>query len=132
MLATLAGDHMTIRFRKNISGIYQSIGQIKLKKDIDREIDVFKWISTALDHSSSLEQERQTAAKTLADRDSAVSKLSNQIEELQKAKDADTQELLDKFCEVLNSKKAKIRDQQRLLSTAKVDRAKGQASRFDL
>jgi hypothetical protein len=50
-----------------------------------------------------------------------VSKLNAQLEELIDAKANHETELLEKFRDLLNEKKAKIRDQQRLLATAKVD-----------
>lgn len=50
-----------------------------------------------------------------------ISKLNAQLEELIAAKATHETELLEKFRDLLNEKKAKIRDQQRLLATAKVD-----------
>ena len=51
----------------------------------------------------------------------AISKLNAQLEELIAAKTNHETELLEKFRDLLNEKKAKIRDQQRLLVTANVD-----------
>jgi hypothetical protein len=53
--------------------------------------------------------------------------LKNQLEDLITAKTTHEAELLRKFCLILNEKKAKIRDQQRLLASAKVDLAKVRA-----
>ncbi len=50
-----------------------------------------------------------------------IRKLNAQLEELIVAKTNHETELLEKFRDLLNEKKAKIRDQQRLLATAKVD-----------
>jgi hypothetical protein len=50
-----------------------------------------------------------------------VAELRAQLEELTEAKTARETELLEKFCALLNEKKVKIREQQRLLSAAKVD-----------
>ena len=51
--------------------------------------------------------------------------LRKQLQQLVEAKKHHEDELLEKFRLLLNSKKAKIRDQKRLLSTVKVDRATG-------
>lgn len=50
-----------------------------------------------------------------------MAKLSAELDDLVKAKKEHENELLQKFAELLNTKKLKIRDQQRLLSDAKVD-----------
>jgi hypothetical protein len=47
--------------------------------------------------------------------------LRNQLDELTQSKKARETEMLEKFCALLNEKKVKIREQQRLLSTAHVD-----------
>lgn len=52
-----------------------------------------------------------------------MSKLNQQLEDLIKAKSEHEDALLQKFASLINSKKLKIRDQQRLLATAKVDDA---------
>lgn len=52
-------------------------------------------------------------------------KLHEQLKALIEAKAEHENALLQKFTELLNAKKLKIRDQQRLLATAKVDSEKG-------
>jgi len=54
-----------------------------------------------------------------------VADLRKQLQQLTEAKKHHEDELLEKFRLLLNSKKAKVRDQKRLLSTVKVDRATG-------
>jgi len=54
-----------------------------------------------------------------------VTDLRRQLQQLTEAKKQHEDELLEKFRLLLNSKKAKIRDQKRLLSTVKFDRATG-------
>jgi len=57
----------------------------------------------------------------------SLKKLNNDFEELVKAKTDHETELLEKFSVLLNEKKLKIRDQQRLLSSATVDPSKVEA-----
>jgi hypothetical protein len=51
----------------------------------------------------------------------SVDELKDQLADLIKAKEDDETQLLEKFCDLLNEKKLKIRQQQRLLATANVD-----------
>jgi hypothetical protein len=51
----------------------------------------------------------------------AVNELKDQLEELIEAKKADESELLEKFRDLLNEKKVKIREQQRMLMANDVD-----------
>lgn len=54
----------------------------------------------------------------------SVEELKSQLQELIKAKETDENQLLEKFRDLLNGKKLKIRQQQRLLASADVDPAK--------
>jgi hypothetical protein len=60
--------------------------------------------------------ETQLAAQT-----ETILKLQSQLDSIVQAKVEHEGLLLHKFTELINSKKVKIRDQQRLLATAKVD-----------
>ena len=64
----------------------------------------------------------------LEEQQDAVAKLTAQLEELAHAKREHETALLDKFRLLLNAKKQKIRDQQRLLAGAQVDRETGEFS----
>ena len=130
LVAHVQNDQLGIAFRKNIEGYAQRIGEIILRKDEDHEIDTILWISTAVAHSSSVEQQVQELSQKLEAHEKALGKLRAQLQEFQQAKKNDEAALLDKFCECLNFKKAKIRDQQRLLASAQIDKAKGRYSAF--
>ena len=125
LVANISSQQIVIAFRKNISGIHQRIGEIILNKDERHEVDIISWTSTAVERSDSLEQQVKDLSRKLKAHEAGIEKLKAQLEEFQEAKKADEKALLDKFCETLNFKKAKIRDQQFLLSTAKVDKTKG-------
>lgn len=64
----------------------------------------------------------------LEEQQDAVAKLTAQLEKLAHAKREHETALLDKFRLLLNAKKQKIRDQQRLLAGAQVNRETGQFS----
>jgi hypothetical protein len=61
---------------------------------------------------------------TLKDKNEQIAKLQESLEELVKLKEENESQLLEKFSLLLNEKKLKIRDQQRLLLTSNVDPTK--------
>lgn len=119
--ATIAEDSLSIHFRNNISGITQKLGEIQLKQDEKEEIDSISWCGTAVQRGSDLEAEVQDLTIKYEEQGKTIEKLSQQLEELIEAKKSHEDALLEKFRELLNTKKLKIRDQQRLLAGAKVD-----------
>jgi uncharacterized coiled-coil protein SlyX len=140
------GKHLSIVWRRNISGItvsrcfrrrlprtlhflhpsasnlgcQQRLGALELKYTED-EFDL--WALCALGAQSSAQARHHVGELEgkLSEQAAVVKKLQDQLESLTEAKRAHENALLQKFSELLNSKKSKIRDQQRLLSTAKVD-----------
>lgn len=121
IIATLAGDVIAIHFRNNISGITQKLGEIILKQDETQVIDSISWAGTAVQRSTELEAEVQDLTSKYDEQSKTMEKLNKQLEDLIEAKKTHEDELLLKFRELLNTKKLKIRDQQRLLAGAKVD-----------
>ena len=120
-IATIAGDSLALTFRHNISGITQKLGEIVFKKDESQEIDITSWASTAVLRANELESEVQDLTVKYDEQSKTIEKLNQQLEDLVQAKKEHEDALLEKFRELLNSKKLKIRDQQRLLAGAKVD-----------
>ncbi|MCJ1399163.1 hypothetical protein MMC11_002365 [Xylographa trunciseda] len=127
VIASLIGDQLSIVFRKNISGIHQRIGEIVLKQDEDQEIDTIAWLKTAICRADNLETEIEDISNRFQEQNAVVKKLNLQIENLIQAQQQYVSSSLEKFMMLLNAKKLKIRDQQRLLSTAKVDSKTAQA-----
>jgi hypothetical protein len=75
-------------------------------------------------------QETVVAEKAkVSDLEARITELRNQLDELTESKKAREAEMLEKFCSLLNEKKVKIREQQRLLSTAQVDPSRLDAAR---
>jgi hypothetical protein len=60
----------------------------------------------------------------LREKDKQIKKLENTLAELTNLKNQNENQLLEKFSLLLNEKKLKIRDQQRLLANSKIDLAK--------
>jgi len=104
----------------------QKLGTISLPHDED-EIDIFGWCGLALRERDTLRQEMEALKTKANDKDEEISKLKQSYAELVKMKDEHETQFLEKFSLILNEKKLKIRDQQRLLATATVDPAKVEA-----
>ena len=71
--------------------------------------------------ATSLENEVQDLTNKYEEQGKTIQKLTQQLDDLIEAKKQHETSLLEKFRELLNAKKLKIRDQQRLLAGAKVD-----------
>ncbi|KAK3671057.1 hypothetical protein LTR78_009018 [Recurvomyces mirabilis] len=120
-VCSLERDTLIITIRKNIGGIHQRLGTIVLSQNDEEEINPYDWaaISTAkVDELLQNANEMQISAKKHED---DVAKLTKQLEDLVHAKKDHESEILKKCAALLNAKKLKIRDQQRLLSGAKID-----------
>lgn len=113
--AVITGEQMTIIFRKNISGITQRLGEITLVKDEAQEVDAVAWASTAVLRYDDLEKEAEGLKRKYEDQQSIIRDLQQQLEDLIEAKKMHETALLEKFRDLLNAKKLKIRDQQRVL-----------------
>ena len=120
-IATIGGGDLTVLFRNNISGITQKFGEIHLKENEHQEIDAISWCGAAVQRSTSLEIEVEDLRAKYKEQSRTIEKLNQQLEEFVGAKKTHEDTLLDKFRELLNAKKLKIRDQQRLLASARVD-----------
>lgn len=127
-VAAISGSKLTVTIRKNIGGITQRLGSIRLDEDTEREeVSGFEWADTAVANADALRTELETLQASVSSQQDDVAKLNQQLDDLVKAKKQHEEELLQKFGALLNSKKLKIRDQQRLLNGAKVDPEAAQA-----
>ena len=119
--ANLLGDQLSVTFRNNISGITQKLGEIVLEKDETEELDIVRWAGTAVERSNKLEEEVRDLTFRYDEQSKRAEKLNDQLETLIKAKAEHEESLLRSFRDLLNTKKLKIRDQQRLLASAEID-----------
>ncbi|KAI1813636.1 hypothetical protein GGS20DRAFT_586317 [Poronia punctata] len=115
------GSAVTLSFRKNIQGITQRLGSIKLEENDKTEISPFDWCVSAIASRTKVAEELAAATSKVEELEESINKLKAQLEDFIKTKDEDETQMLEKFCDVLNEKKAKIRQQLRLLAAAKVD-----------
>ena len=119
--ANLLGDQLSVTFRNNISGITQKLGEIVFDKDETEELDIVRWAGTAVERSNELEEEVRDLTLRYDEQSKRAEKLNDQLETLIKAKAEHEDSLLRSFRDLLNTKKLKIRDQQRLLASANID-----------
>lgn len=96
-----------------------------LQRDDDLTIDPLAWAATAASANAELLTQQARLEAHVDSYEVQISKMRDQLEELTEAKNELERKLLEKFRELLNEKKLKIRDQQRLLSGAKIDPAAG-------
>lgn len=114
---------LTLTFRNHIDQITQKLGSIELKQSED-EIQLFDWAASAVDQQKLLQEEVSTLhGRSEADQ-ATITALQAQLADLVRAKQEHEEQLISKFALLLNEKKLKIRNQQRILSTAKVDKQK--------
>lgn len=124
-VAEVDGDSMiTIRIRKRVERIIQPLGSISLPANEEEEVDIFAWCNLAIKEKNTSRQELLGLRATPNTRDEQIKKLKDSFVELNKLKTDNETQLLEKFSLLLNEKKLKIRDQQRLLACANVDPAK--------
>ena len=112
---------LSITFRNRIDDITQRIGAIELSQDDEEEISLFDWTTLAVNKNRMVEDELSRLSKTNDEDKTVIARLQSQLAELVKAKAEHEEQMLSKFVLLLNAKKTKIRDQQRLLQTAVVD-----------
>jgi hypothetical protein len=99
-----------------------TLGEIKLPKDEAFEIDPIDWARISAEaHTSAIKQLADLKTKT-NESQSTIDKLEKQLEDFLEAKQQSENEMFEKFRVILNEKKKMIRDLQRLLAGAKVDK----------
>lgn len=130
LISVVAGDQMTLIVRRNVSGIIQRLGEVILRvleeEEASERVELLDWVAVAVDRAKFLEDKVEDLSLKYHEQGKVIEKLSQQLEELIEAKRDHETSMLEKFQELLNSKKLKIRDQQRLLAGAKVDPQKGE------
>ncbi|KAH6610240.1 hypothetical protein Trco_000260 [Trichoderma cornu-damae] len=121
---------LTITVRKRVQGITQRLGSIELKHDEDEGIELFAWCAEsvdALDRSNVALAEAAARAKEL---ETNVTELKAQLDELVASKQDDETALLLKFRDLLNEKKVKIREQQKVLAAGPFSNSQPASQRF--
>lgn len=120
-VGAVSGSTLTVTIQRKIDDITQRLGTIKLEETEDEEVNTLEWASQAVAASDELRSQLETSQASLMSLQNQVARLTNELDNLVKAKKEHEDELLSKFAALLNAKKLKIRDQQRLLAGAQVD-----------
>lgn len=99
--------------------LQQRLGSIVLSNDDKAvgQVNLFDWCAVALDAASEVRTSLSTATGRDEKLKADIKNLNVQLEELIQAKDSDEIILLTKFRDLLNEKKLKIREQQKVIAT---------------
>lgn len=92
---------------------------------VEGEIDLFDWCVAATQRLTQSSNDALDLRGNLKTSQARVEDLDRQLAALTKAKIESEAELISKFCDLINAKKLKIRDQQRLLASAQPDASLG-------
>jgi len=90
---------------------------------------LFDWCAAAALAREKFQTNVVAEKAKVSDLEARIAELKSQLDELTESKKAREDELLEKFCGLLNEKKVKIREQQRLLSVTQVDPSRLDAAR---
>lgn len=120
-VASVTADAITVSIQKNITGIIQRLGSISLTLNEEEPIELFDWAGIAAQTANDHRNQLLTIQQSMETQRATIQRLTAQLDDLVAVKKLHEDELLNKFTALLNSKKLKIRDQQRLLAHAKVD-----------
>ncbi|CEN60138.1 hypothetical protein ASPCAL02579 [Aspergillus calidoustus] len=112
---------LVLTVRKRIQDITQKLGSLTLSQDDEQAIELFEWSNIAVARADSMEERYTTLLARFRTAEDTISSLNRQLDELISSKSLHEQQLMSDFVHLLNEKKLKIRNQQRLLASAKVD-----------
>lgn len=99
----------------------QRLGSVTLDESDKTEISPFDWCVSAIASRTRVTDELAVAAAKIESLEQSIKELKAQLDDFITTKEEDETQMLEKFRDLLNEKKLKIRKQQRLLSTAKAD-----------
>ncbi|KAK2605919.1 hypothetical protein QQS21_003645 [Conoideocrella luteorostrata] len=106
---------ISLTVRKQVQGITQRLGAITLNYE-DETIDLFGWCAASADAVTKSKESANESKTELNSLQASVEELKSQLEELILAKQEDEVALLQKFRDLLNEKKVKIREQQKIIA----------------
>ncbi|KAH8704281.1 hypothetical protein BGW36DRAFT_371028 [Talaromyces proteolyticus] len=115
------GSQLVIAIRKRIDTITQRVASITLQQDDDQTIELFEWTGLMTTKADSLLRQISTLTHRLQEAEESIKSLNSTISDLVSSKKDHETMLIRNFVQILNEKKFKIRNQQRLLAAAKID-----------
>ncbi|GJN84895.1 hypothetical protein PLIIFM63780_008459 [Purpureocillium lilacinum] len=117
--ATVSTDSsISVTVRKQVQGITQRLGAITLNCDQKEGIELFQWCEVSLDALAQAKREAASGIAKARELEAAVTELQSQLDELVESKQEDETSLLQKFRDLLNEKKVKIREQQKVIASS--------------
>ncbi|KZN91391.1 hypothetical protein EN45_015250 [Penicillium chrysogenum] len=116
---------IVITIRKRVQTITQRLGAFTLRQDDEQAVELFEWTGITAARAHVLEQQVSSLTGRYRLAEDTIHRLNEQLEELMHAKTEHENRLVANFVQILNEKKLKIRNQQRLLASATVDATKG-------
>ncbi|UNI20044.1 hypothetical protein JDV02_006172 [Purpureocillium takamizusanense] len=112
---------IAVTVRKQVQGITQRLGDITLKCDWKEGIELFQWCDVTLDALAQAKLEASSCLSKNRELETTVTELQSQLDDLVQAKQDDETALLQKFRDLLNEKKVKIREQQKIIASSSFD-----------
>ncbi|KAL3470410.1 hypothetical protein BJX99DRAFT_264276 [Aspergillus californicus] len=112
---------LVVTVRKRIESITQKLGSLTLQQDDEQSIELFEWSNLAIARADSLDQRFNSLRERYRTAEETINSLNRQLEEFINMKNQHEQQLMANLVQLLNEKKLKIRNQQRLLASATVD-----------
>ncbi|KAF2791458.1 hypothetical protein K505DRAFT_351282 [Melanomma pulvis-pyrius CBS 109.77] len=122
MVSSIKGESLEISIRKDVQGIKVTLGDILLPRDDEFEFNPFEWTQTSAQAHCLTLNEIGDLKTSLRSKQDTINKLNAQLEDFIKTKNEAETAMLQQFMALINEKKRKIRDQSRLLASAKVDK----------
>ncbi|EED15069.1 conserved hypothetical protein [Talaromyces stipitatus ATCC 10500] len=114
-------NELVITIRKKIDSITQRVASLTLTQNDDQTIELFEWMGLILSRTDVYEHQISTLTTHLQVAQKSIKDLQTSLDDLVKSRKEHENMLLGSFAQVLNEKKLKIRNQQRLLASAIVD-----------
>ncbi|CAG8939156.1 unnamed protein product [Penicillium salamii] len=112
---------LNITIRKRVQTITQRIGTLKLQQNDEQSIELLEWAGVSTARADELQHQVSSLASRYSRAEDTIRDLSQQLEELMQAKAQHETQLVANFVQILNEKKLKVRNQQRLLAAATVN-----------
>ncbi|TFB04860.1 hypothetical protein CCMA1212_002966 [Trichoderma ghanense] len=121
---------LSITVRKRVQGITQRLGSIRLRYDANEGIELFEWCADSIDALAQSKEALAEATTHAKELEATVKELKSQLDELVASKQDDETALLMKFRDLLNEKKVKIREQQKILASGSFQNSQPASQRF--
>lgn len=100
-----------------LTSVKQRLGEISIVVAKNAEYDVLDWCATAADAAEESKLAAWNAMLKVEQMEATIADLKRQLDELITSKAEDETSLLSKFRDLLNEKKVKIREQQKIIAS---------------